>query len=260
MKPGLIKLPILILCGLFVVIGCFVVPAAKHPGGMAALLAGALTVILLSGYVRSRQPTPPPRQMVKRGTATPAAPAETPLGKNGLHWFSWDAHVDILLPEGLTSAWEGTKPPSDGRVIDAKFRSDPTKASCDYDRACDVEESIAPITVGSGTGIVISEAPLLTWVPQRSGGCLVLALAWSDLSDDLALQAVAQTPTAAFGAPSFTFDSPDSRLVLFAAADTYGSQFGYGHLGIDLPAGSYRVTTAEWKQDARLLLHSFQRL
>lgn len=255
MTPRFNKIRLLILTVLFIVIGIFAVPTAKHPGGMAALLAGALGIILLSEYARSRRPAPPPRPPVKRRTVT-----ESPLGKNGLQWFSWDAHVDILLPESLAAAWEGTKPPADGRVIDAKFRSDPTKPPCDYDRACDVESAIAPIPVGSGTGLVISNAPLITWVSQSGGGCLVVALAWSELSDDLSLQAVAATPPEAFGAPSFTFDSPDSRLVLFAAADTYGSQYGYGHLAIDLTAGSYRVTTAEWKQDATLLLHSFQRL
>lgn len=260
MTPRFNKIPSLILTVLFIVIGCFAVPTAKHPRGMAALLAGALGIILLSEYARSRRPAPPPRQSVKRRTAAPATATASPLGKQGLQWFSWDAHVDILLPESLAAAWEGTKSPADGRVIDAKFRSEPGKPACDYDRACDIEAVIAPIPVGSGTGLVISNAPLITWVPQPNGGCLVVALAWGELSDDLALQAVAATPSEAFGTPSFIFDSPDSCLVLFAAADTYGSQYGYGHLAIDLPAGSYRVTTAEWKQDATLLLHSFQRL
>lgn len=257
MPPRFSKVPALILTVLIIVCAIFTVPKAKNPSAMAALIAGVLIVILASEYQRFRrfQTQPVPAKPSK-----PAVRSHQPsrLGEKGLQWFCWDAHVDILLPESLATAWEGTKPPTDGRLIETQFRFDPSQPACDYDRACDVAASIATIPVGTGTGIVIKEAPLITWVAQEKGGCLVVALEWRELSDELALRAVADTPPEAFGAPSFTFDSPDSRLVLFAAADTFGSKHGYGHLDIELPAGRYRVTTAEWKEDATLLLHSFQ--
>ena len=184
------------------------------------------------------------------------------MRENGLNWFCWDGGTDIILPEHLLSAWEGSEAPSNGRVVTATFQWDRHAPATDYDRACSVEASIAPIPVGDGTGIVIRDAPLLTWIPRGEGGFLVVALGWYDLTDDFVTQVAEATRLEEFGDPGFTFDTSDSRLCVLAAADTFESEHGYGHMLIELSPGRYEVRTAERRLDEiqQFLIHRFQRV
>src|SRR5688572_8042554 len=83
-------------------------------------------------------------------------------------WVSCDGGPHLLLPTELVDAWEGTQPPSDGRVVSARFRysMDPRATATDYDLACDVEGVLALIPVGAGQGLVLGgEVPMSTWLP-----------------------------------------------------------------------------------------------
>jgi len=186
------------------------------------------------------------------------------MKSKGLKWFCWDAMVDVILPASLTKKWEGSDPPSGGRVVTAKVRVSDTDVATDYDRACSVEEPVALIRVGDGQGIVISNAPLLTWVPQAGnrGGFLVVALAWDELTDDVALNLVAETTPDAFGEPSFLFETKDDRLFVMAAADLFENEYGYGNMPIDLEPGTYQISTAEQEPGgvAEFLIHRFEKV
>jgi hypothetical protein len=184
------------------------------------------------------------------------------MGENGLNWFCWDGGTDIILPERLLSAWEGGNAPSNGRVVIATFRCDPHAPATDYDRACSVEASIASIPVGDGAGIVVSDAPLLTWIPNGDGGYLVVALGWHDLTDDLVTQVAKDTPLEEFGQPGFMFQTSDSRLRVLAAADTFDNEYGYGYMPIELSPGMYRITTAVRRLNdiEQFMVHRFQRV
>ena len=258
-KYGFIKLPTVIMSVLFVVAAIFAIPTAKHPLGMAALLAGGLALVILSEYLQAQRPRPLPAKRSKPRSAPAREGASSPLGSKGLKWFSWDAHINVLLPESLAHAWEGSDPPSGERKAEATFRFCGDGPATDYDRACDIEEPIAMIPVGTGSGLVISNAPLMTWVSHDNGFCLVIALSWGELSDEVALQVVTDTPDQAFVSADFRFVTADSALILQAAADTFGSKHGYGHERIPLEPGSYLVSSAVCEMDggASFIVHRF---
>jgi Immunity protein 21 len=258
-KYGFIKLPTVIMSVLFVIAAIFAIPTAKHPLGMAALLAGGLALVILSEYLQAQRPALQPAKRTKPSSAAPIESKSSRLGSQGLKWFSWDAHVNVLLPESLAHMWGGSDPPTGDRKVEATFRFAGGGPATDYDRACDIKEPIAMISVGTGTALVISHAPLMTWITQNRGFCLVVALAWGELSDEVALQIVTDAPDEAFLPAEFRFSTGDLALILQAAADTFGSKHGYGHERIPLKPGSYRVSSAARNADggAAFMLHRF---
>jgi hypothetical protein len=78
----------------------------------------------------------------------------TPRRFNMLSWFFNDGGPLLVLPGG--TKWEGVDPPSDGRVVDARFRwSDSELPATDYDRACDIDDGAAVLSIGSSWGLVL---------------------------------------------------------------------------------------------------------
>jgi hypothetical protein len=263
-----VSLLVIIVCALIILgAGIFVIPTAKHPCWIGVIVLGACGLIVLEDVKRSRRGKAESglqRQVKRPQNGEKAAESGRP-GNRRLKWFAWDAHVDIILPESLAAAWGGSNPPSNGRGMTVAERVSHSKeVATDYDRACDVSASLAPLPVGGGTGLVISEAPLITWVPQGEEGCLVVALAWGgeDDMDAMAMRAVSDAALGVSGEPQFVFHNPGRRLFLFAAADTFGSEYGYGHLEIGLPPGDYQISTADYGKEGvnRFLVHRLQKI
>lgn len=84
-------------------------------------------------------------------------------------WFGNDGGPLIILPREAQPFWEGTDPPSGGRVVAAEFRWDhlkPDAPATDYDRACDVNDWAQLVDVGSSWGLVLgNESPMAAWIP-----------------------------------------------------------------------------------------------
>jgi hypothetical protein len=79
----------------------------------------------------------------------------------------------LLVPGEHLLAWEGSDPPSAGRKVEAKFRwHDPNDPATDYDRACDVEDYLGLIEVGTGKGQVLGGDPemMTAWLPAGPPG------------------------------------------------------------------------------------------
>jgi len=109
--------------------------------------------------------------------------AELPEKSGDLTWLDTDAGHLMLLPANLRSQWSGANPPKDGRFIRAKFRwNHPDDAASDYDRACDVEDYVGILQVGSGKGIVLGQDPLpATCQALPNGGLLIARLYTSEI-------------------------------------------------------------------------------
>jgi hypothetical protein len=84
-------------------------------------------------------------------------------------WVTCDGGPLLLIPEPLLTFWEGSSPPSGGRVVAATFRSNPDGPATDYDRACDVS-GLGVIPVGPGHALVLNDDEPFptTEVGQRS--------------------------------------------------------------------------------------------
>src|SRR5262245_59937362 len=91
-------------------------------------------------------------------------------GDHTLLWMDSNGGPLLLVPGEYRSAWEGIEPPCDGRQIEAHFRwNSPDEPATDYDRACDVNDSIAQLAIGAGHGLVLSGYPTGTaWLPFDS--------------------------------------------------------------------------------------------
>src|SRR5687767_149537 len=71
-------------------------------------------------------------------------------------WFANDGGPLIILPRELLGYWEGSDPPSNGRVIETTADGCLEEfAGTDYARACAAGGWISIIPVGPGHGIVL---------------------------------------------------------------------------------------------------------
>lgn len=167
-----------------------------------------------------------------------------------LNWFSWEEPTDIILPQRLLSSWNGVNPPADPKI------------ACDYDRARAIKGPLGTIPVGNGSGIVISNAPLLTWIPAQDGGYLVVVLTWNEINDELAVRTAEETPLDQFGPPNFTYEVPDPKLFVLGCADTFGNIYGFGHMVIEIAPSRYRISTAERRptDTESFIVHKFQKV
>ena len=166
-----------------------------------------------------------------------------------VEWIESNGGPLLLLPESLLSAWSGVEVPSDGRVVEATFRSSPTaSAASDYDRACDVTEWAAVLPVGAGWGLVLGDEPSPTsWHPtaERGGVLARWVFAASDAATERALAAVPSDLTwEALGdfpvvaTPLLLFDSAEPGLVPLGA-----------RAQVTLAPGTYGVAHARYSPD-----------
>jgi hypothetical protein len=111
------------------------------------------------------------------------------MSVSGLHWFCNDGGPLIVLPENPRPLWEGTEPPSAGRVVNARFRFDDEVAT-DYDRACDVEEP-AELLVQDGGWVLILGGVVqrAAWLRISDDCFLVVSEDWLPDDSDVALRA-----------------------------------------------------------------------
>ncbi len=86
-----------------------------------------------------------------------------------LLWMESGGGPLLLVPGEYLPFWGGIDPPTDGRQIVAHFRYGGDDApATDYDRACDVDDYLGVIEVGSGCGVVLGDEPLPTAIVPPS--------------------------------------------------------------------------------------------
>jgi frataxin-like iron-binding protein CyaY len=157
----------------------------------------------------------------------------------------------VVAKEHL-SAWEGTAVPAESRKVEAQFRWNPDGPATDYDRACDVDDYIGLIDVGSGKAIVLGDEPLMTtWLSSADGGLLVR---WVCADNEETLLAAAhRIQMDAYEDSGVSFTVGDSPLVLLAACESSDDKL-YPRIEFEIPSGRYRILTSQCETDANTSL------
>jgi hypothetical protein len=179
-------------------------------------------------------------------------------GRNeALTWLETDAPL-ILLSEANLADWEGIDPPSGGRVVEANFRwGDEAAPATDYDRACDINDYIGLISVGSGMALILNDMPMDTaWKAfgDNRGG-LFIRYMYAD-SVAAALSAVDQVPAESWQATGLIFTVDAEPLYLFDSAYTGKDLANTEYLVIQMSPGTYSIETAVYENEsAGIVLH-----
>lgn len=172
--------------------------------------------------------------------------------------FSWvlcDSGPHLLLAEEWAPAWEGASVPSNGRIVDAKFRwnAEPGAVATDYDAACDVTDLVGVIPVGAGAALTLAdEVPMSAWMPstQFSGGLLVVPMTWPEagMPEDRLVAAVHSVEHSDFAQTGHTLPLSSGRFILCAAADA-GPNWIYPIARVRVPEAAYQIFSAEVDTD-----------
>jgi hypothetical protein len=167
-------------------------------------------------------------------------------------WIESNGGPLLFLPESLLPSWSGTDAPTDGRIVEAAFRWNPTSpAASDYDRACDVADWAAVLPVGAGWGLVLGDEPSSTsWRPAVSGDGGVFARWVYAESDAAAEQALATVPDNLTWEALADFRVVTSPLILFDAAEPGLEPLG-ARAQIQLAPGAYAVAHARYQPDSQ---------
>lgn len=172
-------------------------------------------------------------------------------------WISCNSPL-LLVEKNHLDAWEGTDVPSQGRIVEARFRWNSVGPATDYDRACDVDDYLGLIEVGRGKGIVLGDEPLMTaWLPLVDGGLLIRWVYAED--EETILSAAKNIPNDCYKDSGVTLAVGEHPLVLFAACESSSDQV-YPRVEFKIPSGYYRILTSRYEPDANtsLLCHRLQ--
>jgi Immunity protein 21 len=180
-----------------------------------------------------------------------------------LTWLASAGGPLLLLPGAYLAAWEGTNPPSAGRVLQARFRwQDSAAMATDYDRACDVDDYLGLLDIGGTQGLVLGDEPLATaWLPDGDSGKTGMLIRWVSADDEAhILAALTHIPDHVWDPAHLLFPVGSTPLYLFDAAIP-GSKVD-AYLVIHLNPGSYLISTAVYKPDngTELILHRFRNI
>ena len=178
------------------------------------------------------------------------------------NWIESAGGPLILLPLSDLSLWEGSRPPSAGRTVEANFRwNDESDPATDYDRACDIKDLLGIVQVGQVEALVLGDEPLPTaWLPYkgRPGG---VAVRWRYADNEQSVASrLAEILAHEAAEPAVTLHVPSSTLLMFDSAVAGADLETAEGLLIELQPATYRVSSAEFNPDERtsLLLHRFE--
>jgi hypothetical protein len=182
-----------------------------------------------------------------------------------LSWVTCDGGPHLLIAEELATLWEGSDPPSRGRVVHARFRSnsEPGAVATDYDAACDVDDLVGVIPVGQGAALVLGdEVPMSTWVPSTlfAGGLLVVPMTWPShgMPEDRLLATVNSVEHSDFTQTGLTLPSSSGRFILCSAADAEPNWM-CPTARVTVPGVAYQILSAEVRtQGFWLRLHALE--
>ncbi|WP_157369050.1 Imm21 family immunity protein [Zavarzinella formosa] len=161
------------------------------------------------------------------------------MAKRRLVWIGTTGGPHLVVPEKHAPHWEGVGEPSHGRVVQARFRSDPAEPATDYDRACDVNDWMGVIRVGRGRGVVLGDVPLLAACHEWQGRHYILR--WDYAPSEAALLKFFRSVVGSLSPEAeVAFRHPGGRLLLLDSSDTPRNWL-FEHSAFELPAGSYRV-------------------
>lgn len=167
-----------------------------------------------------------------------------------MKWITGCGGPLLLLSEELLGAWEGIDAPSDGRRIklaDEEKRWLPDGPATDYDRACEIDESLANLEVADGQGIVVGGEPdpVAHW--QHEGRDYLVRWVQAD-SEEAVLGHLSAAVDEAPGASAAWIVAQPGPLVLFDAACP-GKEIEDDCVRIELQPGQYLAEVIEYRPD-----------
>lgn len=154
-----------------------------------------------------------------------------------MKWIESTGGPFILLSDALLTQWRGC----DG----------------DYERACEIEDWLGVLGVGSREALVVNDEPMPTSTCLGPDSCLLVR--WSCAPDErTVLRHLEQAGELALPAPSVVVDFGNSSVVLFDSSAAGSDLASAESLRIELPAARCAVRTLDWRpdEDTRLILHS----
>jgi hypothetical protein len=163
-----------------------------------------------------------------------------------LKWLESAGGPLLLLEEHLLTDWRG---------VFAESNQIPTSG---YDRACNIDDYIGIIEVGSGYGIVLGDEPFLTAWSQLPDPQKSFLIRWVFAENEAAvIEALTNLQELKWENTEVEIKLSGDKLVLFDAACD-GSQID-DRLEIEIPKGSYTVETFHYKPNNQtsLILHRF---
>ncbi len=159
-----------------------------------------------------------------------------------MRWLESGGGPLILVPRRHLLNWTGIQAPDGG--------------GSDYDRACEVTDEVALITVGEkGTGLVFGDEPFRTaWFADESGG-LVIRWVYADSEAAVAEYLKNASLGEVLEDTRLSFATPGDCL-LFDSAEP-GSDVRGDSIDIALHPGTYRIRSAivNPSDEMRLVLH-----
>jgi Immunity protein 21 len=169
-----------------------------------------------------------------------------------MRWISSAGGPLLLLDEGNIECWGGA---IDITVApDVKESSSSGGTRTDYDRACQIEDWLGRLVVGSGEALVLGGDPMATtWLGAEAldGGMLVRWLFAENEAE--VLDNVRALPATAFQSQGL-FSIGESKLLLFdsAFAGRNVRKYPTEYLAMQLKRGDYEVGTAVHESDDRM--------
>lgn len=110
-------------------------------------------------------------------------------------FFANDGGPLLVAPEPVVRVWEGTDPPSGGRVVEAGVRwNEPDAPACDYDRACDGEARARVIDCEGSWAVVFPEASARWLAGRTANEFYAVSILVSDDDEPARLRELATEP------------------------------------------------------------------
>lgn len=161
-----------------------------------------------------------------------------------LTWLNTDAGHLVLMTTTARRQWSGIEPSRDPRAATARFRwSEPSDPPSDYDRACDVDDYVGIVDIGSQQAVVLGQEPLPATIVTRADGSLLIArLYTSETGLPSRLPVVEDVTWESVGSVTFS----DSALVLFDSTDVGWEEPAFPSVAIELMPGLYAVEHARF--------------
>jgi hypothetical protein len=179
--------------------------------------------------------------------------------KRILTWIKTTGGPHLVVPEKHAAHWEGVAEPSHGRVVQAKFRYDPTGPATDYDRACDVAGWLGVIRVGRGRGVVLTGDRTTAAYHPWNDRHFILRWRFAP-SEGVLLEQFHVTVGRLAVEQEVTVRHTGGRLFLMDASDIPRGWLGE-HSAFELPAGAYRVTAAHSEsEEVSVIVHEWVRV
>lgn len=167
--------------------------------------------------------------------------------ENGIKWISSTGGPLILIKTSCLQYWKG---------IFGISNESQGNSITDYERACEINDYVGLIDVGSCKALVLGEEPFeTTWLSTEDGSGILVRWVWAD-NDKQVLAALKNLSlNQIWDATGIEITFSTESLILFDSSNSY--DFLRNKLDIKIQPGTYTINSLFFKPDERvnLLIH-----